>query len=68
MGAATKAMPPSAIEDGEWITVKRASELLNISRHRVMTCAARGQLKTEFVANRLVVSRASVEAFGKGSR
>jgi excisionase family DNA binding protein len=55
-------MPQQTMQDDPWLTVKEAAEMLDISRHLVLSRAARGELQTATVAKRLVVSRASVEA------
>lgn len=45
-----------------WMSVLEAGRVLKCSPQTVLKRALRGELETSFVANRTVISRASVEA------
>jgi hypothetical protein len=68
MSAASKAVRQPVTSEDPWLTVKEAAELLDISRHLVLSRAAKGELETREIAKRLVVSRASVERALGGER
>lgn len=45
----------------EWMSLPDAAEELGVTRQTVLTLGIKGELKTQSVADRVVVSRASVE-------
>ena len=60
MSAVSKVVERQKVAD-PWMSIKEAASQLDISRHMLLKRAASGEFETTLVADRLVVSRASVE-------
>lgn len=54
--------PAKGRKPNPWLSVTEAARLLGVSRQTVYARANRGELQTREIADRTVVSRASVEA------
>lgn len=52
-------------DDGEWISLSSAAELLGEHRQTVLTRIVAGELEGKVVADRTIVTRASVERLRK---
>jgi hypothetical protein len=51
-----------------WITVKRAMEMLGVSRERVMTRISTGTIEVVYWEDRLMLKKADVEALAAKPR
>jgi len=63
-GAAARSKAPSAVTaDEPWMTVPQAAKEIGVANATVATIALRGELKTQTVAGRTFIERASVDAY-----
>ena len=46
----------------EWVSIPQATKLMGVARHTLLARALDGEIETQVIAGRRVVSRASIEA------
>jgi predicted site-specific integrase-resolvase len=61
MAMVVRRNPTEPVKDG-WLTLPQAAKLLGIARHTLLSRALDGEIETQVIAGRRVVSRTSVEA------